>query len=75
MLKIVISNNSDVYRLLGQPAFKRAVRSFSVALGVGDFLNYAEEDENTLAIIDTELADGSGYQVLEVLRARQKQHV
>ncbi len=63
MLRIVTTNNVEVFRHLGSAAFQRLGIEHKVGATYDEALALIEEHKPEIAIIDTELAGGSGYEL------------
>jgi CheY-like chemotaxis protein len=61
MLRLVTTNNVEVFRHLGSPAFQRLGIDHRVAATFDDAQRMIREAKPTIAILDVELAGGSGY--------------
>src|SRR5258705_12926423 len=60
-LRVVTSNNVDVFRLLGQSAIGRLKVDYAVAADQDELLARVAADHPQVVLVDVELAGGSGY--------------
>ena len=60
-IRLVTTNNVDVYRLLGAPAVARLRVHYTVAADQAELVEAVERLRPRIALIDVELAGGSGY--------------
>lgn len=61
VLKVVTSNNVDVFRLLGQSPVSRLRVDYTVAADQDELLAQVRDRRPDVVLIDVELAGGSGY--------------
>jgi CheY-like chemotaxis protein len=68
MLRIVTTNNVEVFRHLGGGPFQRLDVSHEIATSAPEALAKVRALRPQIAIIDAELADGSGYEVCRAIK-------
>jgi len=68
MLRLVTTNNVEVFRHLGSAAFQRLGLDHQVAANYHDALKMIQRYEPTIAILDVELAGGSGYDLCRAVK-------
>jgi CheY-like chemotaxis protein len=67
-IRLVTTNNVDVYRLLGAPAVARLGIEYTVAADQATLLDAVRRLEPRIALVDAELAGGDGYQACRALK-------
>jgi CheY-like chemotaxis protein len=67
-IRLVTTNNVDVYRLLGAPAVARLGIEYTVAADQATLLDAVRRLGPRIALVDAELAGGSGYQACRALK-------
>ena len=68
MLRLVTTNNVEVFRHIGSLAFKRLRVSHTVAASYDEALAAIRKEKPTIAVIDVELAGGSGYDLCKAVK-------
>jgi CheY-like chemotaxis protein len=68
MLRLVTTNNVEVFRHLGSPSFQRLGIEQLVASSHDEALAAVREHGPTLAIVDAELAGGSGFDLCRAIK-------
>src|SRR5688572_12116747 len=67
-LRLVTTNNVDVYRLLGAPAVARLGVDYTVAVDQPALLAAVAQLQPRIALVDVELAGGSGYAACRAIK-------
>jgi len=67
-VRLVTTNNVEVFRHLGNAAFQRLGIEHDVASSGDDVFEILRKGECTIAILDVELAGGSGYDVCRAIK-------
>lgn len=68
MLRLVTTNNVEVFRHLGSVAFKRLNVTHTVAASYDEALAAIRDQKPKVAVLDVELAGGSGYDLCKVVK-------
>ncbi len=68
VLRVVTSNNVDVFRLLGQSPLARLQVEYAVAADFDELLARVSAMRPDVVLIDTELAGGSGYDACQRIK-------
>lgn len=68
MLRLVTTNNIEVFRHLGSPAFQRLGLTHEVASSFDEALVKIRDLKPKIAIIDAELAGGSGFELCRAIK-------
>jgi CheY-like chemotaxis protein len=69
MLRVVTTNNAEVFRHLGTGPFQRLDVEHTVATSYAEALAKIQQTKPQIAIIDVDLAGGSGYELCRRLKA------
>jgi CheY-like chemotaxis protein len=67
--RLVTTNNVDVFRLLGAEAVTRLGLSYAIATDQDQLLELCQRLQPTVALVDTELAGGNGFDACRRLKA------
>jgi CheY-like chemotaxis protein len=67
-IRLVTTNNVDVYRLLGAPAVARLGVDYTVAADQPALIETVRQVRPRVALIDAELAGGSGYEACRAIK-------
>jgi CheY-like chemotaxis protein len=68
MLRLVTTNNIEVFRHLGSPAFQRLGLTHEVASSYDEALSKIRDIKPEIAIIDAEIAGGTGYDLCRTVK-------
>jgi CheY-like chemotaxis protein len=68
MLRLVTTNNVEVFRHLGSVAFKRLNVTHTVAASYEEALEAIRSEKPKIAVLDVELAGGSGYALCKAVK-------
>jgi CheY-like chemotaxis protein len=68
VLRVVTSNNVDVFRILGQSAMGRLRVDYTIAADQAALLDQVRRVRPEVVLVDTELAGGSGYAACRAIK-------
>lgn len=68
MLRIVTSNNGEVFRHLGSAAFRRLEMEHSIATDGASLIDLVRQHRPDVVLIDAQLSDQSGFEVARTIK-------